>query len=109
VIRVRFCSTSFSISIVFVVIQHSQEPKTQEMSSAAQVAQVALVAPVVDDLAGTPLAGLSRQLKPGEVGELGLESREIDTEIDIGRLVHRALGAVEAKESKARNLKEAGV
>ena len=40
---------------------------------------------------------------------MGLESREIDTEIDIGRLVHRALGAVEAKESKARNLKEAGV
>jgi len=40
---------------------------------------------------------------------LCLESREIDTEIDIGRLVHRALEAVEAKESKARNLKEAGV
>ena len=44
-----------------------------------------------------------------------LESREIDMDIDMGRLVHRALEAVEAKEakeskeSKARNLKEAGV
>ena len=41
-----------------------------------------------------------------------LESREIDMDIEMGRLVHRALEAVEAKESKeakARNLKEAGV
>jgi hypothetical protein len=89
------------------------------MSSAAQVqVQVAQVAQpevlevlgaVVDYHAGTPLAGLSRQLKAGEVGELGLESREIDEEIEVGRLVHRALKAVEAKDSKARNLKEAGV
>jgi hypothetical protein len=64
---------------------------------------------VVDDHAGTPLAGLSRQLKPGEVGELGLESREIDEEIDVGRYVHRALKAVEAVDAKAWNLKEAGV
>jgi hypothetical protein len=87
------------------------------MSSAAQV-QVSQVAQpevlevfgaVVDDHAGTPLAGLSRRLTPGSVGELGLESREIDEEIEVGRYVHRALKAVEAKESKARNLKEAGV
>jgi hypothetical protein len=40
---------------------------------------------------------------------LGLESGEIDREIAVGRFVHRALKAVEAKESKARNLREAGV
>jgi hypothetical protein len=88
------------------------------MSAAANVAQVAQVAQpevlevfgaVVDDHAATPLEGLSRQLKPGEVGEFCLESREIDEEIEVGRLVHRALKAVEAKEAKARNLKEAGV
>jgi hypothetical protein len=102
------------------------------MSAAANVAQVAKVAQgaqvqvaqgaqpqvlevgevlgaVVDDHAGTQLAGLSRQLKPGEVVELCLESREIDEEIKVGRFVLRALKAVEAKEAKARNLKEAGV
>ena len=63
----------------------------------------------VDDHAESPLAGLSRQLKPGEVVELGLESRDIEAEIDVGRFVLRALKAVEAKEAKARNLKEAGV
>ncbi len=40
---------------------------------------------------------------------MGLESREIDEEIYVGGLVHRALKAVEAKEAKARSLKEAGV
>jgi hypothetical protein len=84
------------------------------MSSAAQV-QVAqpevleVFGAVVDDHAATRLAGLSRQLKPGEVGEFCLESRDVDEEIKVGRLVHRALKAVEAKDAKARNLKEAGV
>ena len=40
---------------------------------------------------------------------MGLEGRDIDEEIKVGRLVHLALKAVEAKESKARSLKEAGV
>ena len=114
--RIRFAQLQINLRIV------SCQPKlSQEMSSAAQVqvsqpqvgAQVAQVlevfGAVVDDHAGTPLAGLSRQLKPGEVGELGLESREIDEEIDVGRYVHRALKAVEAKDAKAWNLKEAGV
>ncbi len=96
-----------------VVKQNSRK----KMSSAAQV-QVAQVAQpqvlevfgaVVDDHAGTRLEGLSRQLKPGEVGQLGLESRDIDEEIEVGRYVHRALKAMRAKGSKARNLKEAGV
>ena len=88
----------FSISIVFVVMKHS----TQKISSAAaEVAQ----------RAASPLAGLWRQLTAGEVGDLCLESREIDMEIYVGGLVHRALEAVEAKEKepKAHNLKEAGV
>jgi hypothetical protein len=86
-----------------------------QVDQGAQVAQVAqpevleVFGAFVDDHAATPLAGLSRQLKPGEVGELGLESRDIDTEIEVGRLVHRALKAVEAKDAKALSLKEASV
>jgi len=40
---------------------------------------------------------------------LGLEARDIEEEIEVGRLVDRALKAMRAKGSKARNLKEAGV
>ena len=97
---------------IFGSLVVNQTLARKPMSAAANVAQVAEgahVAQVVDDHAGTPLAGLSRQLKAGEVGELGLESRDIDEEIDVGRYVHRALKAVEAVDAKARNLKEAGV
>lgn len=61
----------------------------------------------MDVLAGTPLAGLSRRLTHEVVG-MCLESRELDAELKVARLVRRALKALEENESKALNLKEAG-
>ena len=73
----------------------------------SEVAQGPEVTQVVDALAETPLAGLSRRLTH-EVVEMCLKSREIDAETKVARLVRRAHQALEENESKALNLKEAG-
>jgi hypothetical protein len=77
-----------------------------EVAQVAEGTEVTQVEAFVDALAGTPLAGLSRRLTH-EVVEMGLESREIDAELKVVRLVRLALKALEEKESKALNLKEA--
>ena len=65
----------------------TQDPR---MSSA----QVALVAPVIDHLAGTPLGGLSHELTEAQLIQACLESREIGAKVSCARSMGRALSAL---------------